>query len=72
VAREEVERQVRETLENMEESDREIVALRNFEQLSNGEAAAVLGIGPSTASSRYLRALQKIKATLRSLGIEGV
>jgi len=63
-ARDEIEERVREVLDGMEDVDREIIALRNFEQLSNIEAAGVIGIGASTASSRYLRALKKLKAIL--------
>ena len=35
--------------------------LRHFEQLNNTETADVLGITPSGASSRYLRALKRLK-----------
>jgi RNA polymerase sigma-70 factor (ECF subfamily) len=44
--------------------DREVLALRHFEQLSNAEAAQVLGLEPSAASKRYVRALQRIKEIL--------
>ena len=64
VARDEIEQRVRHVLDGMEQIDREIIALRNFEQLSNIEAASVIGIGASTASSRYIRALKKLKAIL--------
>jgi RNA polymerase sigma factor (sigma-70 family) len=37
--------------------DREILALRHFEELSNDEAAQVLGIKPSAASNRHVCAL---------------
>ena len=37
--------------------DREILALRHFEQLSNGEAAQVLGLSKTAANNRYIRAL---------------
>jgi RNA polymerase sigma-70 factor (ECF subfamily) len=51
-------------LNSMDDLDREILALRHFEQLSNGEAAQALGLSKSTASKRYLRALQKLKEIL--------
>jgi RNA polymerase sigma-70 factor (ECF subfamily) len=44
--------------------DREILALRHFEQLSNGEAATVLGIDKSATSKRYGRALRRLKGLL--------
>jgi RNA polymerase sigma-70 factor (ECF subfamily) len=51
-------------LNAMDQLDREILALRHFEQLSNGEAAQALGLSKSTASKRYLRALQRLKEIL--------
>jgi RNA polymerase sigma-70 factor (ECF subfamily) len=49
------------TLNTMNELDREVIALRNFEELSNEETAEVLQIKPSAASKRYLRALKRLK-----------
>lgn len=63
-SRAELQLRVREALELLDPIDREVLALRHYEQLSNVEVAAVLGIGKSTASSRYLRALKKIKDLL--------
>jgi RNA polymerase sigma-70 factor (ECF subfamily) len=51
-------------LNAMDQIDREILALRHFEQLSNGEAALALGLSKSTASKRYVRALQRLKEIL--------
>jgi RNA polymerase sigma-70 factor (ECF subfamily) len=51
-------------LNAMDPLDREILALRHFEQLSNGEAAQALGLSKSTASKRYVRALQRLKDIL--------
>jgi RNA polymerase sigma-70 factor (ECF subfamily) len=51
-------------LNAMDQLDREILALRHFEQLSNGEAAQALGLSKSTASKRYIRALQRLKEIL--------
>src|SRR5688572_15173246 len=48
----------------LEPIDREILALRHFEQLTNGEAAAVLGIDKSATSKRYGRALRRLKDVL--------
>jgi RNA polymerase sigma-70 factor (ECF subfamily) len=55
---------LREAFDVLEPIDREILALRHFEQLSNGEAAAVLGIDKSAASKRYGRALRRLKDVL--------
>src|SRR6516165_3454884 len=58
---------VQEVLNKMDPLDREVLALRHFEQLSNAEVAETLGINESTASSRYLRALKRLKDELRDL-----
>ena len=54
--------------------DREVLALRHFEELSHAEAAQVLGIEESAAAKRYIRALKRLKAILASMpgGLEGV
>ena len=49
------------TLNGMNDLDREVIALRNYEELSNEETAEVLQIKPSAASKRYLRALKRLK-----------
>jgi RNA polymerase sigma-70 factor (ECF subfamily) len=63
------ERQLRlqEALNGMDPLDREILALRHFEELSNGEAAAVLGLTKTAASNRYVRALKRLKEILSAL-----
>jgi hypothetical protein len=38
----------------------EILALRHFEELYNGEAAEVLGLSKTATSNRYSRALGRI------------
>ena len=55
---------LRRALHELAESDRQIVLLRNFDDLSNAECADVLGIEPKAASIRYVRALQRLKAKL--------
>jgi RNA polymerase sigma-70 factor (ECF subfamily) len=55
---------VQEALNAMDPLDREVLALRHFEQLSNAETAEALEINESTASSRYLRALKRLKEAL--------
>ena len=49
------------TLNEMNELDREVIALRHFEELSNDEAAQVLQISSAAASTRYLRALKRLR-----------
>jgi RNA polymerase sigma-70 factor (ECF subfamily) len=62
--RAEMQLQLQEALNGMDPIDREVVVLRHFEELSNVETAAVLGIEPSAASKRYLRAVRRLKAIL--------
>ena len=70
----EVKVKLREALEDMDPIDREVLALRHFEQLSNVETAAELGIEDSAASKRHVRAIRKLKQVLESMpgGPEGL
>jgi RNA polymerase sigma-70 factor, ECF subfamily len=63
------ERQARlqEALNGMDPLDREVLALRHFEELTNSEVATVLGLTKTAASNRYLRALRRLKAILAAL-----
>ena len=54
-------------LNGMDPIDREILALRHFEELSNAETAEVLGLQKSAASNRYIRALKRLKDLLDAL-----
>lgn len=56
--------QVLEALESMNEIDREVIALRHFEELTNQEVAMELGIASKAASIRYMRALKRIRGAL--------
>jgi RNA polymerase sigma-70 factor (ECF subfamily) len=51
-------------LNGMDPLDREVLALRHFEELSNAETAAVLGLQKAAASNRYMRALRRLKDLL--------
>jgi RNA polymerase sigma-70 factor (ECF subfamily) len=55
------------TLNEMNELDREVIALRHFEELSNLETAEILNIEPAAASKRYIRALKKLREIMDSL-----
>jgi RNA polymerase sigma-70 factor, ECF subfamily len=55
---------VQQALDELEPIDREIVALRHFEQLSRVETAQVLGIREDAAAKRYIRAIQRLKGVL--------
>lgn len=57
---------LRDAIEALAETDREVILLRHFEQLSNAEAAEVLGLSPTAASNRYVRALNRLKEALNA------
>jgi RNA polymerase sigma-70 factor (ECF subfamily) len=63
--RAEMKLRLQEALNSMELMDREVLALRHFEQFNNAETAQLLGISESGASSRYVRALKRLKDILR-------
>ena len=56
--------QLQAILNSLDEMDREILALRHFEGLSNGEAAQVLGLSKTAANNRYVRALGRLRDLL--------
>ena len=55
---------LQEVLDSMDEVDREVIALRHFERLTSQEAANVLQMSKSGASSRYIRAMRRLKEGL--------
>jgi RNA polymerase sigma-70 factor (ECF subfamily) len=65
---------VQEALNSMDAHDREVLILRHFEELSNAEIAQVLGIKPSAAVNRYVRALKRLKDVFQGMpgGIEEI
>ncbi len=59
--------QLRNAIDGMDAIDREVLALRHFEELTNSETAQVLGIQETAASNRYVRAVRRLKTILDSL-----
>lgn len=55
---------IRECLSQLSETDREILSLRHFEQLTNRETAEELNVSPNAASVMYMRALKKFRVIL--------
>jgi RNA polymerase sigma-70 factor, ECF subfamily len=51
-------------VETLAEADREIIFMRHAEQLTNSEAAELLGLSQPAAAMRYLRALRQLKSIL--------
>jgi RNA polymerase sigma-70 factor, ECF subfamily len=66
VQRAEMQRILQDAINELDPIDREILALRHFEELSNDETAQVLGIKPSAASNRHIRALKHLRDVLKS------
>lgn len=54
------------SLNDMNELDREVIALRHFEELTNIETAEILNIETAAASKRYLRALKRLREIMES------
>ncbi len=67
LVRAEMQLQLQTALNDMGPLDREIIALRHFEELSNAEAAEVLGLSKTAASNRYLRALARLQKILENI-----
>jgi RNA polymerase sigma-70 factor (ECF subfamily) len=65
--RAEMQLRLQEVLNAMDPIDREVLTLRHFEELSNGETAEVLGLTKSAASNRYMRALLRLRETLAGM-----
>ena len=72
--RAELKLRVQEALNGMDPHDREVLILRHFEELNNAEAAQVLGIKPTAAVNRYVRALKRLKDVFLGMpgGVEGI
>ena len=65
LSRKELRERVRLAVTRLEESDREVILMRHFENLSNGEVAEALGLTDSGATMRYGRALCRLKEVWR-------
>jgi RNA polymerase sigma-70 factor (ECF subfamily) len=63
----ELQLQLQEVLNGMEPIDREVLALRHFEDLTNKEVAQMLGISKAAASKRYVTALRRLREVLSSI-----
>jgi len=59
--RHELEQRFHTALETLDDSDRELLVMRHFEQLSNQEVATALNLSQPAASMRYLRALRRLR-----------
>jgi RNA polymerase sigma-70 factor (ECF subfamily) len=51
-------------LDQLDENDREMIIMRHFEHLGNGEVAEALGLSAPAAGMRYLRAIRRLRELL--------
>lgn len=58
---------LRAALATLAPNDRQILVLRHFDALGNGDCAEILGIEPKAASIRYARALERLHRKLLDL-----
>ncbi|MCA9125704.1 MAG: sigma-70 family RNA polymerase sigma factor [Planctomycetales bacterium] len=65
--REENKRNLEAALGQMESIDREVLALRHFEHLSNSETARLLELSESAACNRYFRAVRRLKTIMEQI-----
>jgi RNA polymerase sigma-70 factor (ECF subfamily) len=62
--KEELRRRVQQALAKLDEEDRDVILMRDFEDMTNGEVAQALGLGASGATMRYGRAIFRLKEIL--------
>ena len=67
--RRELTTRVRQAIWEMKPADREILMLRHVEELSNAEAAEVIGIEPAASRKRLGRALIRLTRLLSDQGL---
>jgi RNA polymerase sigma-70 factor (ECF subfamily) len=65
--RAEMQSKLQEVLDDIDADDREILALKHFEEMTNSEIGQVLGITESGASKRYIRALRRLRQVARQI-----
>ena len=65
--RAELSQQIGTALSGLSDLDREVLALRHFEELTNSETAQVLNITEQAASLRYVRALARLKDVMTTI-----
>jgi RNA polymerase sigma-70 factor (ECF subfamily) len=67
--RAEMKLRLQEALNTMDPIDREVLALRHFEQLTTAEIAQVMEINEEAAKKRYFRALKRLREILVAAGL---
>ena len=65
--RQELQERFRAALTQLDETDREIIEMRHFEQLANQDVALSLGLSEAAAGMRYLRAVRRLRSLLEEV-----
>lgn len=65
VVKAELKQRLRSAMEELDARDRQIIALRQFQQLKNGAVARLLKISEKACSKRYFRALARLRRLLQ-------
>ena len=65
--RRELEERFRAALDDLDETDREVILMRHYEQLSNQEVAEALGLTQAASGMRYLRALRRLRTIVNDI-----
>jgi hypothetical protein len=60
-------RRLQKAFDSLDPIDCEILVLRHFEQLTNGEAAEALNLEKSATSKRYVHAMERLKGVLTAM-----
>jgi RNA polymerase sigma-70 factor (ECF subfamily) len=71
VAAAEAAEQLRLALGRLDDDERDLILWRHFEHLTNREVAQLLGVSEAAAGKRYVRALERLRGLLLSLGLSG-
>jgi RNA polymerase sigma-70 factor (ECF subfamily) len=61
----ELEQRFQAAIEVLDDTDREVILMRHFEQLTNGEVAETLELSEAAAGMRYLRAMRRLRNLLQ-------
>jgi RNA polymerase sigma-70 factor (ECF subfamily) len=62
---------LRVALGRLDEDEHDLILWRHFEHLSNREVAQLLDVSEAAAGKRYIRALERLRGLLLSLGVCG-
>lgn len=72
LANTELAERLRQALGQLDDDERDLILWRHFEQLSARDTAHLLQISEAAAAKRYIRALARLRAILKDLGISGL